>query len=251
MRNIAVVLLRGCWLDGTNKCLKNGAAEVETLFLAALLPQKFTATIWLSSGLYLLHWSLQLRPQVSILTPPSLSLFSPLWSIAGQQQPPLPTSFSSSWSGLRFTSSPFVCFNLSPDPASSMLVNSAQAHLLAIEKMREKKKKKLRGFGHEARSGLPCDSERGGRGAGMDAGADADSSRHLHCRHPSVAAHLVAHSHICIFTHTRCAEALHRRKVWLDANLHASPTHSQLPCLPVGWWLQQVTFADIAVIMAL
>ena len=25
---IAVVLLRGCWLDGTNKCLKNGAAEV-------------------------------------------------------------------------------------------------------------------------------------------------------------------------------------------------------------------------------
>jgi len=25
-----VVLLRGCWLDGTNKCLKNGAAEVCT-----------------------------------------------------------------------------------------------------------------------------------------------------------------------------------------------------------------------------
>ena len=28
MINLAVVLLRGCWLDGTNKCLKNGAAEV-------------------------------------------------------------------------------------------------------------------------------------------------------------------------------------------------------------------------------
>ena len=27
---VAVVLLRGCWLDGTNKCLKNGAAEVCT-----------------------------------------------------------------------------------------------------------------------------------------------------------------------------------------------------------------------------
>jgi hypothetical protein len=27
---LAVVLLRGCWLDGTNKCLKNGAAEVCT-----------------------------------------------------------------------------------------------------------------------------------------------------------------------------------------------------------------------------
>ena len=26
----SVVLLRGCWLDGTNKCLKNGAAEVCT-----------------------------------------------------------------------------------------------------------------------------------------------------------------------------------------------------------------------------
>lgn len=25
-----VVLLRGCWLDGSNKCLKNGAAEVCT-----------------------------------------------------------------------------------------------------------------------------------------------------------------------------------------------------------------------------
>jgi len=25
-----VVLLRGCWLDGTNKCLRNGAAEVCT-----------------------------------------------------------------------------------------------------------------------------------------------------------------------------------------------------------------------------
>ena len=34
------------------------------------------------------------------------------------------------------------------------------------------------------------------------------------------------------------------------ADLHASPTHSsQLTCLPVGWWLHQVTFADIAVIM--
>ena len=27
---ISVVLLRGCWLDGSNKCLKNGAAEVCT-----------------------------------------------------------------------------------------------------------------------------------------------------------------------------------------------------------------------------
>ena len=27
---VSVVLLRGCWLDGSNKCLKNGAAEVCT-----------------------------------------------------------------------------------------------------------------------------------------------------------------------------------------------------------------------------
>ena len=27
---VPVVLLRGCWLDGSNKCLKNGAAEVCT-----------------------------------------------------------------------------------------------------------------------------------------------------------------------------------------------------------------------------
>ena len=40
MRNIAVVLLRGCWLDGTNKCLKNGAAEVETLFFGCPAPTK-------------------------------------------------------------------------------------------------------------------------------------------------------------------------------------------------------------------
>ena len=37
MINIAVVLLRGCWLDGTNKCLKNGAAEVENIFCFPLL----------------------------------------------------------------------------------------------------------------------------------------------------------------------------------------------------------------------
>ena len=28
---VSVVLLRGCWLDGTNKCLKNGAAEVRNI----------------------------------------------------------------------------------------------------------------------------------------------------------------------------------------------------------------------------
>ena len=50
---IAVVLLRGCWLDGTNKCLKNGAAEVENIFCFPLL---------LKNGL--LWWQHHFFPQV-------------------------------------------------------------------------------------------------------------------------------------------------------------------------------------------
>ena len=187
-----------------------------------------------------------------------------IWSISGQAPPPLPISFSSSCLGLPFTSSPFTCFNLSPKPTNNMLVNSTWQDSLGAKNLQ---KKKLRAFGHEARSRLACDSE---SGAGMDAEADADSrrkvkakadsSKHLQ-RHPraSVAAQCDAYSHDCISTHTGCKSVdgcrlarkctLHICNLHI-ADLHASPTHSsQLTCLPVGWWLHQVTFADIAVIM--
>ena len=132
-----------------------------------------------------------------------------IWSISGQAPPPLPISFSSSCLGLPFTSSPFTCFSLSPKPTTNMLVNSTWQDSLGAKNLH---KKKLRAFGHEARSRLACDSE---SGAGMDAEADADSrrkvkakadsSKHLQ-RHPraSVAAQCDAYSHDCTSTHTGC-----------------------------------------------
>lgn len=51
-----VVLLRGCWLDGSNKCLKNGAAEVCTC--SRDLCNSSTRTVSVIAGLVLLSSTL-------------------------------------------------------------------------------------------------------------------------------------------------------------------------------------------------
>ena len=203
-------------------------------------------------------------PRTSATPPPGSpshpppSSFSSLSTIAGRPPPPLSTSFSSSWSGLPFTSSPFACFNFSPDRASKMLVNSVQASL-GIEKMH--KKKLVGASGHEAQSGLPCDSERGGRGGRdghrgrcrfqwMQKPIPASDIYNGNCGHLWL--HTSMPTHIFVSSPTRDAPRWILGKSVAGCELaRIANSLAQLPCLPVGWWLQQVTFADIAVIMAL